>query len=85
MNSRPGFSLELKVALHPVPELYLRRARPEAPPPLSPITGGPIKLKFGMNLDWVELHGGSPAELKILTPSWVFIKIKGHFELICIK
>ena len=43
MNSRPGFSLELKVALHPVPELYLRRTRPEAPPPLSPITGGPIK------------------------------------------
>ena len=70
--------------LHPVPELYLRRARPEAPP-LSLITGGPIKLKFGMNLHWVELHGGSLAEPKILTPSWVFIKIKGHFELICIK
>jgi len=61
--------------------LYLRRAQPEAPP----ITGGSIKLKFGMNLQWVKLHGSSPAELKILTSSWVFIKIKGHFELICIK
>ena len=71
--------------MHPVVELYLRRAQPEAPPSLSPITGGLIKQKFGMRLHWVELHGGSPAELKILTPSWVFIKIKGHFELICIK
>ena len=28
-------------------------------PPISPITGSPNELKFGTDLSWVKLHGGS--------------------------
>ena len=78
------YNLDVRL-ITPGPGIVFEEGSTRSTPPISPITGGPIKLKFGMNLHWVELHGGSLAEPKILTPSWVFIKIKGHFELICIK
>ena len=42
----------------PVPSIVFEEAKSEAPP-LSPITGGPNELKFGTDLSWVKLHGGS--------------------------
>ena len=43
----------------PGPGIVFEEAKSEAPPPLSPITGGPNELKFGTDLSWVKLHGGS--------------------------
>ena len=61
MWMQPPFDLvDVATATYtPGPWIVFEEAKSEAPPPLSPITGGPNELKFGTDLSWVKLHGGS--------------------------